>query len=362
MSRTPDENIIQQLRQKICSGGFDKISFLPSERKLAEEYQVGRGVIRGALKVLCEEGLIYNVPRRGLRIKKKTEKRMKRIIVRLPTKVTAKAYEVMGLVSGICAGANDLFAEVILSTPPARLNLPELRDRYNANDIQGIVFLEGSGEIPFEEFVQAGIPCVIANLEDDEEVPGVRMDYRGIGRIAGKELIQRGYQKICVFSGPMDHFFYREIFAGFRGALAEENLVLPDSMHIVNDKLSSPQAIRDLLMLPPEERPEAIFTIRDYRAAQVYAVCEELSIRIPEDLGVISFDGITWPGAENAGLTTIIEDVTEIGRQAVFLLQKQFESGYDPVICMIGGQLSPGKSLRQKNGKSKIFLHTASQR
>ena len=73
MGRIPDENIIHQLRQKIRSGGFDKTTFLPSERKLAEEYQVGRGIIRGALKVLSEEGIIYNVPRRGFRIKKKND-------------------------------------------------------------------------------------------------------------------------------------------------------------------------------------------------------------------------------------------------------------------------------------------------
>lgn len=359
MGRIPDENIIHQLRQKIRSGGFDKTTFLPSERKLAEEYQVGRGIIRGALKVLSEEGIIYNVPRRGFRIKKKNDRRMKRIIVRLPTPVSAKAYEAMGLIAGMCAGANEIFAEVILSTPPAKLNLSELQERFNADDIQGIVFLESSPDLPFEDVVKAGIPCVIANLEEEKEIPCVRMDYRGIGRIAGMELMESGYHKIGVFSGPTDRFLYREILAGFRGALAEENLALSDSMHAVGDWQTPPHAIRELLTRPAGERPEAIFTIRDYRAAQVYAICEELSIRIPEDLGVISFDGISWPGAEKAGLTTITEDVAEIGRQAIFLLQKQFESGYDPIIFMISGQLISGKSLRQKNGQSKVILPPA---
>ena len=362
MGRTPDENIIHLLRQKIRSGGFENTTFLPSERKLAEEYQVGRGIIRGALKVLRKEGIIYNIPRRGFRVKKKTGRRMKRIILRLPTPVSAKAYEAMGLVAGMCAGANEIFAEVILSTPPAKLNLPELKERFNADDIQGIVFLESSPDIPFEEVVKAGIPCVIANLEDEKEFPGVRMDYRGIGQIAGMELIQRGYQKIGVFSGPAERFLYREILSGFRSALAEENLVLSDSMHAVGDWQSPPHAIRELLMRPAEERPDAIFTIRDYRAAQVYAVCEELSLRIPEDLGVISFDGISWPSAEKSGLTTIAENVSEIGRQAVFLLQQQFENGYDPVICMISGHLISGSSLRQKNETSKILSPPETQK
>ena len=360
MSRTADIHLIDALRQKIQSGGFDKTTFLPSERKLAAEYQVGRGIIRGALKYLTDEGVIYTVPRRGFRIKKQSGKRLKRIIVRLSVPVSAKAYEAMGLLSGICAGANELFSEIILSTPPAKLQIAELQERYNADDIQGIIFLENASDFQFEEVIRAGIPAVIANLEEEKDFPGVRLDYRGVGRIAGAEILQRDYQRIGVYSGPTDRFLYREILAGFRGVLAEENLQIPDSMHIVADWNESPQVLRTLLMRPPEERPEVLFTLRDYRAAQVYALCDELSIRIPEDLGVISFDGISWPGAEKAALTTIAEETIEIGRQAVYLLQKQFEFGYDPVKCMVCSTLIPGNSLRPPVRNTKIIYHQKS--
>lgn len=348
MGRTSDLKIINLLRQKIRSGGFDKTSFLPSERKLAEEYQVGRGIIRGALKVLSEEGIIYNVPRRGFRAKKRSGRRLKRLIVRLPAPVSSKAYEAMGLLAGLCSGANEIFAEVVLSTPPAKINLEELKERFNANEIQGIVFLESSPDIPEEEFAKAGIPCVIANMENDKCFPGVRVDFREIGRIAGRELIRCGYRKIGVYSGPTEKFLYREILAGFRGALAEEELTLQDNAHVISDWNGTAQEIRTLLSRPENERPDAIFTIRDYRAAHVFAVCQELSIRIPDDLAVISFDGISWPEAEKAGLCTITEDVAEIGRQTIFLLQQQFESGYHPEIWNVSGKLIPGTSLQKR--------------
>lgn len=348
MGRTSDIYIINQLRQKIRAGGFDKTTFLPSERKLAEEYQVGRGIIRGALKVLSEERIIYKVPNQGFRVKKRSGKRLKRIIVRLPTPVSSKAYEAMGLVAGLCAGANEIFAEVILSTPPSKLNLKELQERFNSGDIQGIIFLESSPDLPFEKIRNAGIPFVIANLEEKKEYPGVQMDYREIGRLAGKELLQRNYKRISVFSGPPERFLYKEILEGFHEALTAKKIQFPDSMHIIGDWRESPQTLRELLKRPVGERPETIFTIRDYRAAQVYAICGELSIRIPEDLGVISFDGVSWPEAEKAGLISITEEVSEIGRQAVFLLQNQFESGYTPEICMINAKISEGKSLPEK--------------
>ncbi|MBE6405600.1 MAG: GntR family transcriptional regulator [Lentisphaerae bacterium] len=355
MGRTSDIKIINDLRKKIRSGGFDQVTFLPSERKLAEEYQVGRGIIRGALKVLSEEGVLYNVPRRGFRVKKITKRRLKRIILRLPIQMSARAYEAIGLVDGICAGANDIFAEVILSTPPAKLNLSELKERYNANDIQGIIFLESSPDLAFDDIVKAGIPFVIANLEEEKMYPGVCMDYRGIGRSAGMELIQRGYRNIAVYSGSPEHYFYREILAGFRGALAEEKIPFDDAKILIgNWNDPPPAALRKLLSKSKAQRPDAIFTLRDYRAAQVFSICEELALNIPDELGVISFDGITWPGAEKAGLSTISEEVSEIGRQAVALLQQQFESGYDPVKLMISGTLLPGKSLREKKSSTKV--------
>ncbi|MBR2439510.1 MAG: GntR family transcriptional regulator [Lentisphaeria bacterium] len=359
MGRASDENIIHQLRQKIRSGGFDKTTFLPSERKLADEYQVGRGIIRGALKVLSGEGIIYNVPKRGYRVKKKNGKRLKRIILRLPIQVSAKAYEAMALVAGICAGANELFAEIILSTPPACLNLSELHERFNADDIQGIIFLESSPDLPLEEIKKAGIPFVIANLEEEKEYPGASVDYRGSGRIAGQELLKRNYRKIGVYTGPADRFLYRELLAGFRGALAEEKLQISDDMYVSGSWDETPKALKELLSCPADKRPEAIFTLRDYRAAQVYTLCEELGLKIPEDIGVISFDGISWPGAEKAGLTSIAEDAAEIGRQAVLLLQKQFESGYTPVRCLVSGTLINGKSLRQTEDSARIIYLAA---
>lgn len=356
MARSVNTQIIHQLRAKIVSGGFDQVTFLPSERKLADEYQVGRGIIRGALKVLKDEGLLYNVPKRGLRIKESREKRLKRMILRLPVAMSAKAYETIGIVSGVCAGANEIFAEVILSTPPAELDLNELKERYNSGEIQGIIFVENSFNLPIPDIIAAGIPCVVANIEEDCTFPGVRMDYREIGRKAGRELLNRGYKKIAVYTGNPEQFIYREIVSGFRGALAEENIFPDESMIIVGEREKVPPALARIITLPPEHRPEAVFTVRDYRAAHVYRICGENGIDIPGAMGVISYDNISWPGGENARLTTITEEVNELGRQAVRFLQRQYEAGYTPVTGTISGKLICRGSLKEKKNDENIIM------
>ena len=345
MPRSANEKVLADLRKKIVSGGFDNVEFLPSERRLAEEYQVGRGIIRGALKTLCSEGILYHVPARGLKIKNRTSRRMKRIILRLPVQMTARAYELMGIVSGICDGANELYAEVLLSTPPAKFDLKELRERFNADDIQGIIFLEQLPDIPLPELRNSGIPFVVANLEDDLELPCVRMDYRAAGRMAGQRLFQTGYHRPAVYSGPAGSFIYREILAGFRGAAAEENRIVPEERIIFSTRENPLGDLTGLLSLPPDQRPDAVFTIRDYRAAQIYELCAKLSLRIPEDLAIISYDNITWPDAENAGLTSVSQEVHQIGLQSVRLLRKLFETGCPPETWLISGQLIERRSL-----------------
>ena len=346
MPRTVNEEIITCLRRKILSGGFDRVTFLPPERKLAEEYQVGRGIIRGTLRVLKEEGIIYNVPKRGFRIKNQTPRRLKRFILRLPQPMSVKAYETMGIVSGICAGANELFAEVLLSTPPAELDLKELRERFNADDIQGIVFLEQISGFDLDQLKKSGIPFVIANQENELDAPSVRMDYREAGRLAGLRLFQAGCRRPLVYSGPLDHFIYRDLLAGFRGAAAEENIPLDDSAVLCGTGHDPVPKLADRLTLPPGQRPEAVFTLRDYRAAHVYEICEKLSLRIPGDLEVISYDNITWPEAENRGLTSVTEEVQLIGRESVQLLRKIFESGGDAPSVLVSGQLIERGSLK----------------
>lgn len=357
MSRTVNSGIINLLKKKILSGGFDNVTFLPSERKLAEEYQVGRGIIRGALRILKDEGIIYNVPQRGFRIHKRNERRrLKRVILRME-QVSAKAYEAMGLVAGICAGANEIFAEVIISTPPAMLDLKELQERFNAGDIQGIIFLETSFNLSFQEVINAGIPCVVANIESDDALPSVRMDYRGIGRTAGERLLQAGYTRPAVYSGTQSRFIYREMIAGFRGAAAEEGITLDNSAIVCGGIGETPEELEKLFALPADKRPDAFFAARDYRAKDIYRLCAKYSLRVPEDVGIISYDNISWPDAESSGLTSVTEEVNEIGRQAVFLLQQQFESGYAPVTCVIPGNIVERKSLKSSAKKQKLIYH-----
>ena len=348
MSRTVNEQIVGKLRRKILTGGFDRVTFLPPERKLAAEFEVGRGMLRGALAALCREGIIYRVPKRGLRVKKKQTRRLKRILLRLPGPMPAKVGEEIAIMAGICAGAGEIFAEVVLSIPPAPLDLTELRERCNAGDIQGIIILEQSSGTELSEIAASGIPFVIANQEDEGAFPCVRMDYRAAGRLAGQRLFRTRCRRPLIYTGDTDTFMYREILAGFRGAAAEEGVMLDESMIVRGDFNREAPELAERLALPAGRRPDAVFTVRDYRAAHIFRLCEKFSLRIPDDLEIISYDDISWPAAEEQGLTSVAEEVDQIGRQSVLLLRDLYGSR-DPhgeTVCLIPPRLAERRSLK----------------
>ena len=347
MSRPANTAVAEKLRKKILSGAFEKTTFLPPERQLAEEFQVGRAIIRGALRTLGDEKIIYKVPKRGWRLFKREERRLKRILLRLSSRMNAEGYEGMGLVAGICSGANDIYAEVILSSPPMELDKKELLERYNAGDIQGIIFLEAASDVSVRQLVDCGIPCVVANLEEELQLPCVRMDYHAIGAMAGKELLDRGYRNIAVYGGSLERFIYKELLAGFReimdeaGIAPDKSLILCGKDELLQEKLSA------LLKAPADQRPEVFFTLRDYRAGRLYESCAQYGLKIPDDVGIISYDDISWPAARRQGLSSIREDVYRIGKESVLMLQRIYESDSERVESVfLPGKLVERSSLK----------------
>jgi len=329
MARSHTVSVLDKIRGDILAGKYCQVEFLPSERQLAEFYDTGRGVIRTVLRKLREENLIYLIPDRGAKIADIEKKRsLERFFLRFSGNITSKGTEGMGILTGICASAAENNAEVVMSFSDKKLFMSELTARYAKGDIQGLIFLEGWDRATmFSALETAGVPYLIANQELNDSALCCQMDFRNIGRQAGRYLTSKGHRHIGVIAGPLDNYLYQEILAGFRGALAEDEITLAKNDIIEPQNGQYPDLKRALLA---SERPTAFFAMRDHRAMKFYDTCRNLGVRIPEDISVISYDNITWPDAEHIGLTTLEQPVEDIGREAVELLKEWIIFGTKP--------------------------------
>lgn len=86
--------ITEEIEKKITSGSFKEGEKLPSERLLAEEYDVSRNVIREALQNLSEKGFIEIIPRKGVYVITPGEEKAVEALKRVFTRNRSMRYEI----------------------------------------------------------------------------------------------------------------------------------------------------------------------------------------------------------------------------------------------------------------------------
>lgn len=64
-AQSTQELIAGELRNGIIAGQYPVETALPSEKDLCARYSVARDTVRAAMRLLIEEGLVVNLPRRG---------------------------------------------------------------------------------------------------------------------------------------------------------------------------------------------------------------------------------------------------------------------------------------------------------
>jgi len=165
----------------------------------------------------------------------------------------------------------------------------------------------------FESLVRNGIPVVCChNAEVPEGVAWVVGENQSAARRATEYLIQRGHCRIAFSPGDLRHSFFRDRLQGFQEALDAAGI----SEGWVWEMEEAPDSpgIRDLENLM-RRGATAVLGHNDYFALAVWKLAAAHGNKVPERLSVMGMDGV-FEGAE-AGLTTMVFDNAQIGRDAV---------------------------------------------
>lgn len=334
------------LLELIRKGRYSLYSFLPSERILGSELSVGRGSIRAIERELCQAGVLRYVPeRRRYQVLGFEERHLQRILV-VCDSLHPNAFEAMRILDGIHSAATGVGASVVLNfLNHTSYDSSSLLARYQAGEFHGIIHLEYYESVVQQKLLSCGVPVLVANNERGEDCPGVRINYRAIGRLAGRHLVEAGHRRIAMLGGGAGAYIYREMLAGLKGALAEEDIFL-DPACILQMEQGADVFARLRQLFSSQSCPTAIFAGRDHWAASIYSCCRELHLKIPEQISVVSYDGLSWPAGQEYGLSTILEPAEEIGRQSVELLYQWVEKNSRERQRILNGQLREGKSVK----------------
>jgi DNA-binding LacI/PurR family transcriptional regulator len=186
----------------------------------------------------------------------------------------------------------------------------------------------GPAESPLVDHLAArGIPMVGTGAPSDPRVRHVRIDEAGSQAALVRHLRGLGHRRFghvtmqlrpltpggWIEPSDLDGADYVDSRDRARGFLAEAGRRAPMVEAVSADVEGGVTAARLLLDAPAQRRPTAIVAQSDLLAAGVIQAAAELGLRVPDDLSVTGFDGVSLPWLP-APLTTIDQHGDAKGR------------------------------------------------
>ena len=150
------------------------------------------------------------------------------------------------------------------------------------------------------------------------EVPFVGVRNRHGAYLGTKYLIDRGHRKIGIIAGFQRLSTMRERLAGFRRALDEQGILLPEEWVVTSSLKAGREATHQILALP--ERPTALFINNNQLSVGVLLAVKELGLRCPEDIALVGFDDHPWAVISDPPLTVVRQPTRELGQIAARML------------------------------------------
>jgi LacI family transcriptional regulator len=143
------------------------------------------------------------------------------------------------------------------------------------------------------------------------------IDNRAGGRLATSHLLEQGRQNIGIITGPISWWEARQRELGWREALAAHGRVVDESTIAHGDWSAGSGERCTHLLLEWHPELDAVFACNDQMALGVLKAARQLGRRVPEDLAVIGFDDIPESAYFYPPLTTIRQNLAEMGREGV---------------------------------------------
>ena len=198
-------------------------------------------------------------------------------------------------------------------------------DMCKSNRVAGIVLC--SGNVESNKINTGGIPVVLLEKNFEEGKLGIQCDnYQG-GKLATEHLIECGCKKILHLSGVIDEEMpadnREKAFIDVCSKNEIEYFIKKydiDTYNQMNYYDYIKAALNEI------EGVDGIFASSDLIAAQVIQVCNEIKIRIPEDIKLVGFDDVDISQLTTPRITTVHQPIKEMARLSIELIDAKYNN------------------------------------
>lgn len=169
-------------------------------------------------------------------------------------------------------------------------------------------------------------PIVFLSMEPRPGLAIVAVDNFSGAKQATQHLIDQGRRKIGIITGPLTWWEARERYAGWEATMHQANLETPSSL-VVEGEWTAAAGEQGLnILLNQEPDIDAVFASSDQIALGALGTAHRLGRHIPQDLAVVGFDNMPESACFWPPLSTVYQQLIDVGRIAVQTLHRMIEA------------------------------------
>jgi LacI family transcriptional regulator len=179
------------------------------------------------------------------------------------------------------------------------------------------------------EICKAPVPVVFLDMQPCSNLSVVNIDNRRGGYLAVTHLLDQGSRRVGLITGPLDWWSARQRRAGWKDALEERGMTIDEELVVEGtwSPGSGERGMRRLLQQRPQV--DAVFACNDQMALGALKAAREMGRRVPRDLVIVGYDDTPEAAFFSPPLSTVRQDLDELGRCAVRELARLIEARQD---------------------------------
>ena len=345
--------ICETIKSEILDGTYPPGSKIPPETELTRRFKASRMTVNRAIKELQMAGYVRRTRGSGTYVLTRQVSEPRLLAIMIPELLDSGIYN--RLVRSIEETAFSLGYSIILCN--AHLSYEKASSYVRelvSHGVSAVFFSPIFTEEPTQKclrqnraiarlFVESRIPflCIDSALDNFEPQNYVVPDNEASAYNLMSEAISRGHKK-CLLLHTIQNSSARLRMKGAKQALKDHKLSPINNLRIrhLSYFLSLKQPQLDKMI---KEGVTLIYTLDDLIALQVMNRLKDLSIRVPQDISIVSHDDLDF--AEGLGLTTVHQYLEKEGEEAVMAMHRLLQGEITNIRQFLPSRLILRKSL-----------------
>ena len=217
----------------------------------------------------------------------------------------------------------------------------------------GMLFLGGNPQSFKKYFDAVNVPCVLVTNQGGElgfdNLSSVATDDEAAAEYAIDYLLEQGHRKVGILGGDfaVSHTS-KQRYLGCVESFRKHEISFDEQRYYEKSRFSYESAYRAMKrLLEKAEDVTAVFAMSDVTAIGAIRALIDCGRRVPEDISVMGFDGITMAEYYNPKLTTIQQQYRILAVRSVEILLQNIDLNGAPVHEVVPFHLVQGESVKR---------------